>query len=120
LGANNTNYVTITTSGQVAFNYGFLGTPVATTNFDLEMHRYPVVRVNPTAILTNMTTSAVPSAGSKCTVMISGAAVTHSFLNTKIKTTAALTALTAGKTHTISFVSDGVSMIEIGRGLNCG
>lgn len=109
LGANNTNHVTITSDGQVAFNYFNSGT-VSNTSSNLRLDKYSILRMTPSASLTALTTTA-PPAGAKSTVIISGTAgYTHTFVS-PFKVAGTL-ATVANRSYTISFVSDGTFVYE--------
>jgi hypothetical protein len=101
----------ITADGQVAFNYVNTGTIATSTN--LQMNRYPVIKGTVGSSVTGITATVSP-AGSKCTLIVSGSGAGSLAFASPVRATGALSVANT-RVSTISFVSDGSFMYEIGR-----
>lgn len=113
LGANNANYLTITPSGQIAFNY--LNQAI-TANLNVELNKYPVRKATCSATTHTITTT-VPIAGTRATLILVGYGTTSVVtFSTGFKTNTTLS-VTNLKTFIMEFVSDGTNMLEVSRSL---
>jgi hypothetical protein len=111
LGANNTNYVTITSDGQVGFYY--LDQAV-TTNLNMLLNKYSVRRATCSAT-THTITTYVPIAGTKSTLILVGyASASVVTFSTGFRTQGTIS-VTANRIFVIEFVSDGSNFIECSR-----